>query len=72
VQMVPMSINGFGVREAVFTYFFKKLGLSVDAALALSLISTATIAVFSLSGGLLFLLRRGGLSPAPLPSDSSQ
>ena len=42
VQMVPLSINGFGVREAVFTYFFKKLGLSVDAALALSLISTAT------------------------------
>jgi uncharacterized membrane protein YbhN (UPF0104 family) len=72
VQMVPLSINGFGVREAVFTYFFNKLGLSVDAALALSLISTATIAVFSLSGGLLFLLRRGGLSPAPLPSDSSQ
>jgi hypothetical protein len=70
--MVPLSINGFGVREAVFTYFFNKLGLSVDAALALSLISTATIAVFSLSGGLLFLLRRGGLSPAPLPSDSSQ
>jgi uncharacterized membrane protein YbhN (UPF0104 family) len=72
VQMVPLSINGFGVREAVFTYFFNKLGLSVEAALALSLISTATIAVFSLSGGLLFLLRRGGLSPAPLPSDSSQ
>ncbi len=63
VQMVPLSINGFGVREAVFTYFFNKLGLSVDAALALSLISTATIAVFSLSGGLVFLLRRGGYRP---------
>jgi glycosyltransferase 2 family protein len=71
VQMAPVSINGFGVREAVFTYFFGRLGLSVDAALALSLISTATIAIFSLSGGLLFLLRRRGLSPAPLPSDSS-
>jgi len=72
LQMVPVSINGFGVREAVFTFYFQRLGLGVDAALALSLISTATIAFFSLSGGVLFLLRRGGLTPATVPSDTSE
>jgi glycosyltransferase 2 family protein len=59
VQMVPVSINGFGVREAVFSYFFIQFGLGVDAALALSLTSAALIMLFSMSGGILFLLRRG-------------
>jgi uncharacterized membrane protein YbhN (UPF0104 family) len=58
VQMVPLSINGFGVREAVFVYYFRRLGLTVDAALAVSLVATATLAVFSTSGGVTFLVRR--------------
>jgi uncharacterized membrane protein YbhN (UPF0104 family) len=63
VQMVPVSINGFGVREAVFAFFFGSLGLNVGSALTLSLGSTALIMLFSLSGGALFLLRRGRPSP---------
>jgi glycosyltransferase 2 family protein len=69
VQMVPLSINGFGVREAVFAYYFRRLGLTVDAALALSLVATATLALFSTSGGVAFLLRRRRLSP-PLPAEA--
>lgn len=65
VQMVPMSINGFGVREATFSYFFVKLGLGVGAALALSLTSTGLIMLFSVSGGLLFLMRRRAIDPLP-------
>ncbi len=63
-QMLPVSINGFGVREAVFTVYFARLGLPVDAALALSLVSTATLALFSTTGGITFLLRRR-LHPQP-------
>jgi hypothetical protein len=58
VQMAPVSVNGFGVREAVFTYFFSRLGLPTDAALALSLLSAGLIMLFSLSGGVVFLVRR--------------
>lgn len=65
VQMVPMSINGFGVREATFSYFFVKLGLGVGAALALSLTSTGLIMLFSVSGGLLFLMRRRSIEAVP-------
>lgn len=58
LQMAPVSVNGFGVREAVFTFFFARLGLPTDAALALSLLSAALVMLFSLSGGLVFLFRK--------------
>ena len=34
IQMLPVSINGFGLREAVFGFFFVRFGLSVEAAVA--------------------------------------
>ena len=58
VQMAPISINGFGVREAVFAFFFRRFGLSADAAVALSLVSTGMVMGLSLVGGFLFLRRR--------------
>ena len=57
VQMAPVSINGFGVREAVFAFFFTSLGFDVSSALTLSLGSAGLIMLFSLSGGGVFLLR---------------
>ena len=63
VQMVPVSINGFGVREAVFAFFFASLGLNVGSALTLSLGSAALIMLFSLTGGAVFLLRGGRRTP---------
>jgi uncharacterized membrane protein YbhN (UPF0104 family) len=65
VQMAPISIGGFGVREAVFTYFFTRVGLSADAAVALSFVGTGLIVLQSLAGGLIFLTRRGHGAPAP-------
>jgi uncharacterized protein (TIRG00374 family) len=64
VQMVPVSINGFGVREAVFAFFFRRFGLPIDAAVALSLVSTGLVMGLSLVGGLMFLRRRRPTSPA--------
>ncbi len=58
VQMAPISINGFGVREAVFALFFRRFGLPTDAAVALSLVSTGMVMGLSLVGGLLFVKRR--------------
>jgi uncharacterized protein (TIRG00374 family) len=58
VQMVPVSINGFGVREAVFAFFFRRFGLPIDAAVALSLVSTGLVMGLSLVGGIMFLRRR--------------
>ena len=58
VQMAPISINGFGVREAVFAFFFRRFGLPPDAAVALSLVSTGMVMGLSLVGGFFFLRRR--------------
>ena len=58
VQMAPVSINGFGVREAVFAFFFRRYGLPADAAVALSLVSTGMVMGLSLVGGFFFLKRR--------------
>ncbi|HEY8535943.1 MAG TPA: lysylphosphatidylglycerol synthase transmembrane domain-containing protein [Vicinamibacterales bacterium] len=57
VQLLPVSVNGFGVREATFTYYFTALGLPVEGAVALSLVAAGLIMLFSLSGGLLFMVR---------------
>ena len=58
VQMAPVSINGFGLREAVFSFFFVRFGFGVEAGVAVSLLGTALIMFFSLGGGALFLRRR--------------
>jgi hypothetical protein len=58
VQMAPVSINGFGVREAVFAFFFRRFGLPAEAAVALSLVSTGMVMGLSLVGGLMFVRRR--------------
>ncbi len=62
VQMAPLSINGFGVREAVFAFFFRRFGLPIDAAVALSLVSTGLVMGLSLVGGFMFLRRRSGVA----------
>ena len=57
VQMLPMSVNGFGVREATFGFYFTRLGQPLESALALSFIGAALIMLFSTSG-VPFMLRR--------------
>ena len=62
VQMLPVSMNGFGVREATFGFYFTRLGLPLESALLVSFIGAALILLFSLSGGIVYLarLRRHG------------
>jgi uncharacterized membrane protein YbhN (UPF0104 family) len=58
VQMLPVSVNGFGVREATFSFYFTRLGLPIESALLLSLGATALIMLFSLSGAAVYVTRR--------------
>jgi uncharacterized protein (TIRG00374 family) len=57
VQMVPVSVNGFGVREATFTVYFARIGLPAESALALSFIGAVLIMAFSLSGAICYVAR---------------
>ena len=52
VQMLPLSVNGFGVREATFGFYFTRLGLPLESALVLSFVGAALIMLFSTSGAI--------------------
>ena len=58
VQMVPISVNGFGVREATFVAFFALAGLRAEAAMLLSFMGTAVIMAWSLAGACVHVARR--------------
>jgi uncharacterized membrane protein YbhN (UPF0104 family) len=58
VQMVPLSVNGLGVRESTFGFYFTQLGQPLESGLALSLIGAALIMLFSTSGAVAYLTRR--------------
>jgi uncharacterized membrane protein YbhN (UPF0104 family) len=57
VQMLPVSLNGFGVREATFTFYFTRIGQSIESALLLSLVATALAMVVSLTGAAVYVAR---------------
>jgi uncharacterized membrane protein YbhN (UPF0104 family) len=57
VQMIPVSINGFGVREAMYSLYFTRIGLPIEAAILLSLTSTALVMLYSLTGAAVWLGR---------------
>jgi uncharacterized membrane protein YbhN (UPF0104 family) len=57
VQMLPISVNGFGVREATFSFYFTRVGLPIESALLVSLVGTALIMLFSLSGAAVYVAR---------------
>ena len=57
VQMLPISVNGFGVREATFSFYFTRLGLPIEAALVVSLVGAGLVMVFSLSGAAVYVTR---------------
>ena len=68
VQMVPVSVNGFGVREATFGFYFTRLGLPLESALLVSFMGAALMMAFSLSGGVTYLVRR---RQHPVPASAS-
>jgi uncharacterized protein (TIRG00374 family) len=67
VQTVPISFNGWGIRESVFILYFRQLGLSRDSALAFSLVGAGLIVLLSLSGAVVWSSRAEPPDPAPTP-----
>jgi uncharacterized membrane protein YbhN (UPF0104 family) len=57
VQMLPISMNGFGVREATFAFYFTRFGLPIESGVLVSFVGAAVIMLFSLSGGAIYVAR---------------
>ncbi|WP_299819349.1 lysylphosphatidylglycerol synthase transmembrane domain-containing protein [uncultured Jannaschia sp.] len=58
VMMLPISINGIGVREGVFVFLLGQWGVAPAEAVALAWIEYGIFLVFGLLGGGLYALRR--------------
>jgi hypothetical protein len=58
VQMLPVSMNGFGVREATFSFYFTRVGLPIESAVLLSLVAAALTMFHSLSGAAVYVTRK--------------
>ncbi len=56
--MIPVSINGLGVRDALYLLFFGRLGLTADVAVSLAFLYLAVTIVASLPGGVLYAALR--------------
>jgi hypothetical protein len=57
VQAVPISFNGWGIREGLFIVYFAQVGLPKDSALAFSVVGAGLIILLSLSGAVVWTSR---------------
>ncbi|MCA9273306.1 MAG: flippase-like domain-containing protein [Phycisphaerales bacterium] len=69
VMLIPISINGIGVRESMFVFLLGTMGVAKADALVLSLLVFAVFLVHGLIGGLVLASR--GISPSKLAKDAS-
>ncbi len=54
---LPISVNGLGVREGAFTFFFMKVGVPMEQAFAIAIVVLFFRLIKSVAGGVLFLFR---------------
>ena len=59
LQAVPISFNGWGLREGLFTLYFSQVGLPRPSALAFSLVGAGLMVLLSLSGAVVWMARSG-------------
>jgi hypothetical protein len=67
VQLLPVSVGGFGVREAFFSYYFHRIGQPIEDAVLLSLVAQALLMLFSLSGLATYVWRSRHPAPSRVP-----
>ena len=71
--MVPVSVNGLGVREALYILLFGRIGVPVETAVSLALLYLAVTFLASLPGGVAYLMqpvRARELTSEPAATDS--
>jgi len=58
ISMIPVSLNGMGLREYSFMSLFGAIGVSRESCIALGLLSSIIIILSSLPGGIVYILFR--------------
>jgi hypothetical protein len=58
ISMIPVSLNGMGLREYAYMSLFGAIGLAPESTMALGLLSSAIIILSSLPGGVVYIFFR--------------
>jgi len=58
MMMIPVTINGVGIRENAFAYFLGIFGVSTSEALAFAWLTYAFILIQGVLGGVVYMFRR--------------
>ena len=58
IQAIPISFNGWGVREGVYAHYFKQVGLPRESALAFSIVAAGLVVLLSISGLFVWIARK--------------
>lgn len=65
--MIPVSVNGLGIREAMYLLLFGRIGTPPDVAVSMAFLYFAVTLIASLPGGVVYMLqrdpRRPGIGP---------
>lgn len=56
ITLLPISIGGLGLRDAMTVFFFAKVGVVKDLAFAMSLLSFMFIVIYGSIGGIIYVL----------------
>jgi len=59
LSLIPITLNGLGLREFAYIYFFNIININSEKALSLSLMFFIISVIASLIGGILFLFFKG-------------
>jgi uncharacterized membrane protein YbhN (UPF0104 family) len=58
ISMIPISLNGMGLREYAFVSLFGAIGVDREACMALGLLSSAVIILSAIPGGIVYVFFR--------------
>jgi uncharacterized protein (TIRG00374 family) len=70
IQAIPISFNGWGLREGMYVLYFRQVGLPRESALAFSIVASALVVLLSLSGLFVWLGRRSHAHESQTPPPS--
>jgi hypothetical protein len=58
ISMIPISLNGMGLREYAFMSLFGAIGVARESCIALGLLSSIVIILSSIPGGIVYIFLR--------------
>jgi len=58
ISMIPVSLNGMGLREYAFLSLFSAIGVPRESCIALGLLSSALIVLSAIPGGVVYIFFR--------------